>query len=490
MVEITTTDQRCVRVSTATNQFGIVSIVPLDIVLACGRPNRLSVAGFEGREEAGMECLARVRGALKAAQQPFPSGHVWMVAPTGMAFDSMFDLAVAAGMLVLQNVIPKTAIADLVIVGPLAWNGRVESCRGVLPIVAEAARRTPRLTVLLPSLNSAEAALVDRRHFVGLTYLSEIVPVLTGTAFTPSPEPDIAEMKGLETAKRALAIAAAGGHHVLFVGPPGAGKTSLARRLPGLLPPLSREEALEITAMQSLAGVHVAGNGYLGTRPFRAPHHTVSEKGMFGSSRPCYRPGEVSLAHRGVLFLDEVPEFSRRILRGVGVALSGPELIKPLSRPLDTLCVAAMAACPCGWRGVGPRECRCSEGQVVTYRTAIRSLLERVDPIVVEVGGAIGAELPRYASTAEARARVVAARERQQRDGRLGTAGRPQLRELNADRLAKDCAADVKARLGREPDSASLGILRVARSIADLDDTAVIGLEQWMEADSLRPSWS
>jgi magnesium chelatase family protein len=442
-------------------------------------------------DRAVRESRERVRAALLNSGLDFPQKRITVnLAPAHVRKEGpSFDLAIAVGVLAASEQVPQEALAGCTLCGELSLTGELRPVAGALAAALGAWRRGHR-SLLVPEPNAAEAALVEAIDVRGVPTLGRIADVLHGRwlperaeARRPAPADsgegaDLADVRGQEDAKRALGIAAAGGHNLLMIGPPGAGKTMLARRLPGILPPPSFEEALEITQMHSAAGI---GNGRLASaRPFRAPHHTISAQGLVGGgTRP--RPGELTLAHRGVLFLDELPEFGRAAVDALRQPLEDGRVTimrgqRALDFPANAMVVAACNRCPCAR---APEHCSCTAGELARYMRRLSGpLLDRID-LVCNVEQAATAELvgssDRRLRSRTVRQRVLAARKRQVRrlagtgalcngdmDGRLTRQAVP----LDASLTARMLAARERLELsGRAHDR----VLRVARTIADLD---------------------
>ncbi|MGI8561555.1 MAG: YifB family Mg chelatase-like AAA ATPase [Luteimonas sp.] len=458
--------------------------VKVEVYLAGGLP-RMSIVGLP--EAAVRESKDRVRAAIQCAQYEFPARVITVnLAPADLPKDGgRFDLPIALGILAASGQIPRDALAEYEFLGELGLTGELRAVDGVLPAALAVAAAGRKLVV--PVANGPEAALASDVEVRTARTLLEVCGLLTGSKDLPIAEPpvarpiagpDLRDVRGQAHARRALEVAAAGGHHLLLVGPPGCGKTLLASRLPGLLPEASESEALETAAIASVSGRGLDPARWR-ERPFRSPHHTASAVALVGGGGEP-RPGEISLAHHGVLFLDELPEWDRRALEVLREPLeSGVVTISRAARqsefPARFQLVAAMNPCPCGWAGDASGRCRCGGEAIRRYRARISGpLLDRID-LHVEVPRLPPCELrpdaPDGESSKVVRARVDRAQSLQrQRVGKLN--GRMDLAETMAH-----CRLEPRdqALLERAIDALQLSaramhrILLVARTIADLD---------------------
>ncbi|MDR5861018.1 YifB family Mg chelatase-like AAA ATPase [Halomonas eurihalina] len=474
--------------------------VLVEVHLANGLPG-ITLVGLP--ETAVKESRERVRSALVNAGFEFPLRRITLnLAPADLPKDGgRFDLPIALGLLVASGQIPPEALAEVECVGELALDGGLRPASGVLPL-AMATRQAGR-RLIVPRANADEAALAGDLEVLPAEHLLEVVahllgqePIAAHRLQAPprcdTADPDLREVRGQHQARRALEIAAAGGHNLLFAGPPGTGKTMLASRLPGILPPLGEDEALEVAAVRSVSGLPLAEQW--GRRPFRTPHHTASAVALVGGgSRP--KPGEISLAHHGVLFLDELPEFSRQVLEVMREPMESGQIHIARANherryPARFQLVAAMNPCPCGHLGDPRQACHCTAAQIQRYQARLSGpLLDRID-LQVEVPALPAEQLTSRESgedSATVRERVLAARERQWSRGALNA-------YLAGPDLEAACAlgADDRAWLAEVLERLQLSarafhrVLRVALTLADLAGAPKPGRDHLIEAIGYR----
>lgn len=509
----------------------VLGVEALAVIVEVDVSFGLPVFTMVGLPDASVrESRDRVRTAIRNSGFDFPGHRITVnLAPADIRkAGASYDLPIALGVLAATGVIEPRLVDGVVLLGELSLDGAIQPIRGVLP-VAVAAKREGKSAILLPRANAPEASVVEGLRVLPVDSLVEAVDALNGGAglkasttggiVVPTPggivvptfrsampaleaspsdhQPDFADVIGQSMAKRALEIAAAGGHNVLLIGAPGGGKTMMARRLAGILPALDFDEALDCTSVHSVAGTLPPGTALMHHRPFRSPHHTISEVAMVGGgSIP--RPGEISLAHNGVLFLDELPEFDRRVLEALRQPLEEGRVVvsraaRTSSFPARFMLVAAMNPCPCGFLGDRRRACRCSDPQVQRYASRISGpLRDRID-LVVDVP-AVGTSIrgSEYADGCEPssviRARVVEARKRQQ--ARFGEASQRLNRQLEGSEMSEYCRLDVRTTNVLEAAIQKFclsargcdRVLRVSRTIADLAGSGAIATDHMAEA--------
>lgn len=478
--------------------------VTVEVHVGGGLPS-LSIVGLP--EAAVREAKDRVRAAIASAQLEFPAGRITInLAPADLRKEGGgFDLPIALGILAASDQLPQQALEGREFLGELGLTGELRAVRGVLPAALAAAGSGRQL--VLPTANGCEAALVGKADLCVARTLLEVCATLRGQKTLPRPELspatpahahtplDLSEVRGQAQARRALEIAATGQHHLLLVGSPGCGKTLLASRLPGILPPMTEAEALESAAVHSVSGQRF-DTAQWRQRPFRSPHHTASAVALAGGgSSP--RPGEISLSHHGILFLDELPEWGRTALEVLRQPLeSGSVTVSRAARqcefPARFQLVAAMNPCPCGWAGDTSGRCRCNPETIARYRSRISGpLIDRIDlqlSMQRLPPGLLSPDAPIGEDSATVRQRVIAARERQ-----LTRAGKPNAL-LGQNELMRDCRLRPndqqlleKAILRLQLSARGVHrILRVSRSIADLAESRDIDTPHLAEAIGYR----
>ncbi len=464
-------------------------------------------------DAAVKESKERVRAALKNTGFDFPLKQVVVnLAPADIKKEgSAFDLPIAIGMLIAEGVVNQEMVDGYLIVGELSLDGRVKPVRGALSM-AVLAKKAGYRGMIIPADNAQEAAVVESVPIFGMETLPQVVEFLTGKAAEAvsiniqsafetysAYQEDFSEVKGQEHAKRAIEVAAAGAHNMIMIGPPGSGKTMLARRLPSVLPRMTFDESIETTKIHSIMGLLKKGQPLIATRPFRSPHHTISDAGLIGGGQ-VPKPGEVSLSHNGVLFLDELPEFKRNVLEALRQPLEDGQVtisraITSLTYPASMMMVAAMNPCKCGFHGDPFHQCHCTPHQIQTYRSKVSGpLMDRID-IHIEVPAIKFNEISSDTvgePSSSIRERVTLARKIQQErfksDGIYANAHMKPRHIRKYCKIDDDCQSLMEKAMNRLGLSARAynRILKVARTIADIEGSEKIATHHISEAIQYR----